>query len=767
MISRTPGKCYAKAANSIPRDAEEEFNEVGCAAGTAYRFSQLYEVPTMQYSRSHRWGFCACLVASLVANSSLAVPAFPGAEGCGANATGGRGGSVYFVTNLNDTGAGSLRNGITTASGPRTILFNVSGTIELQSDLTINKPNLTIAGQTAPGDGITLKRRLTSIQNTRDVIMRFIRCRAGDADSTFQDDSMHVIYGTNIVVDHVSSSWSVDECMSVTWSTNVSIQWCMITESLNKSQHDKGTHGYGSLLRYGEGAYTFHHNLYQHHNSRNPRLGDRLKLDFVNNVVYNWGFRAGYSGGNGATEDAKDNPGGVFTNYLNYLYNYLVAGPSSTTPNTAFASGATNTVIYQSGNRIDPNKNGALDGTDTGWGMFNTFPYTVASSPYPFPAVTTNSAAVAYERVMAFVGASQVRDSVDLRLIGNVRAQTGQLVDAVGPGDQLTDYVTNTINGTNYVFVRGWPTLNSTTPPLDADQDGIPDYWELALGWNPVAANNNHTNADGYTDLEWYLNWLAAPRAVCDRNGSVDVSLRLAAGSSTNLSFSVANGTNGTVSLLGDGYTAHFVATNDYTGMASFSFSATNNQTGVGFGPVTVAVLITTTNAIVPNTTPVLAAVSNRTLLAGITLAFTNSATDTDQPPQTLTYSLLNAPTGASVNSSNGIFAWRPAIAQSGSSNFMAVVVADNGTPNLSATQSFSVVVTRPIDPSILSSGFTNGLFNLAVTGDSGPDYSVLASTNLTAWSQLYTTNSPALPFLWTDGETNFSQRFYRIQLGP
>jgi pectate lyase len=721
----------------------------------------------MHHSTSRALCLCAGLLAASFAFSAGAVPAFPGAEGCGANATGGRGGSVYFVTNLNDTGAGSLRNGISTASGPRTILFKVSGTIELQSDLPINKPNLTIAGQTAPGDGITLKRRLTSVQNTRDVIVRFIRCRAGDADSTFQDDSMHVINGTNIVIDHVSSSWSVDECLSVTWSTNVSIQWCLITESLNNSQHDKGVHGYGSLLRYGEGALSFHHNLYEHHNSRNPRLGDRLKLDFVNNVLYNWGGRAGYSGGNGATEDAKDNPGGVFTNYLNYLHNFLVAGPSSTTPSTAFASGATNTVIYQSGNRIDSNKNGTLEGTDTGWAMFNGFPYTVAPSPYPFAAVTTNSAAVAYERVLAFGGASQVRDSVDLRLVGNVRGQTGRLVDAVGPGDQATDYATNTINGTNYVFVRGWPTLNSTTPPADADQDGIPDYWELALGWNPAVTNNNHTNTDGYTDLEWYLNWLAAPRTVCDRNGSVDANLRLAAGNSTNLSFSVANGTNGTVTLLGDGYTAHFIATNNYSGLASFNFNATNTQTGVGFGPVPVAVLISITNAVLLNTPPTLAAIPDRSLLAGLTLTFTNSATDTDQPPQTVTYSLLNAPAGASVNSSNGIFVWRPAIAQSGSSNYLAVVAADNGTPSLSATQAFGVLVLQPANPSIPSLVLSNGLFSLTVTGAYGPDYIIQGSTNLLNWDFLYITNSPTLPFGWSDDVTNLGQRFYRLQLGP
>jgi pectate lyase len=710
-----------------------------------------------------RIGFLSGVLLSLPAP---AIPAFPGAEGPGANAVGGRGGSVYYVTNLNDSGAGSLRTGVSVAN--RTILFKVSGTINLQSDLKISKSNLTIAGQTAPGDGITLKRRLTSVGSTRDVIIRYLRCRPGDADSTFQDDSFHVDFGTNVMVDHISSSWSVDECLSVTDSTNVTVQWCLISESLNNSQHAKGTHGYGSLLRYGEGALAYHHNLYQHHNSRNPRLGDRIRLDFINNVIYNWGGRAGYSGGNGPTEDAKDNPGGVFTNYLNYVGNYLVAGPSSTTPNTAFASGATNTVIYQTGNLIDADKDGMLNGTDTGWGMFNGYPYTVATAPCPLPAITTHSAATAYQRVLAFGGASLFRDEVDTRLIGNVRNQTGKLVDAVGLNTQATDYVTNTINGTNYTFVRGWPTLNPAPPPLDTDSDGIPDYWENALGWNPGVANNNHVNADGYTDLEWYLNWLALPHALSDRNGSVSVNLRALVGGYTNFTFATANGSNGTVTLLGDGYTARFTATNNYSGLASFAFSASNTVDHAGFGPEVVSMLITATNAPVINTPPTLDAITNRALLAGATLLFTNMAHDTDSPPQTLAFSLLNAPTNASVNASNGVFVWRPTLAQGGSSNYLKVVVTDNGSPSLSATQAFAVQVNRPASPQYQSVTISNGLFRCAITGDAGPDYLVLASTNLTSWTSVFITNSPALPFLWSDpNATNFGRRFYRIHLGP
>lgn len=707
---------------------------------------------------------------------AAAIPAFPGAEGAGANATGGRGGNVYYVTNLNNSGAGSLRTGVGTAN--RTIVFAVSGTIELLTDLSITRSNITIAGQTAPGDGITLKRRSLKISNTQNVIVRHIRCRPGDADSAFEDDALSIVSATNVIVDHVSSSWSVDECLSVTHSTNVTIQWSMIAESLKNSQHAKGAHGYGSLLRYGEGALTFHHNLYQHHDNRNPRLGDRLKLDFINNVIYNWGGRAGYSGGNGPTEDAKDNPGGLFTNHLNYVSNYLVAGQSSTTPGTAFASGATNTVIFHAGNRIDSDKNTTHNGTETANSMFSA-PYTAAAVRHPVPAASNDTAAIAYQRVLAFVGDSQFRDEVDTRLIHNVRTRTGRLIDAVGTNTQVSDYLTNTIYttnivsgtnvvvGTNYVFVRGWPVLNSTAAPLDSDQDGIPNYWESAMNWSTNVANNNHVNTDGYTDLEWYLNWLADRHALCDRNGSVDVNLRSLVGGYTNYAFTVATGSNGSVALLGDGYTARFTATNNFSGLASFTFNASNTVDAALLGVTTVAVLVSTTNAPVSNTAPTLASISNATLIAGATLAFTASATDTDAPPQTLTFSPVNFPSGANVNSGNGQFTWRPAIAQGGTTNNMKIVVTDNGLPNLSATQSFFVAVNVPARP-VQSATFSNGQLQLSVTGDAGPDYTVLASTNFLDWTNVFTTNPPTPPFLWNSSDTtNFSQRFYRIQLGP
>lgn len=797
--------------------------------------------------------FFVAVIFCLATARLLAISAFPGAEGAGANAQGGRGGTVYHVTNTNDSGAGSLRTGVSVAN--RTIVFDVSGTINLLTDLKITAANLTIAGQTAPGDGITLARRLTSVQNTHDVIVRYLRCRPGDGDTNFQDDAFHFVNATNCIVDHLSTSWSVDECLSTTHSTNITVQWCLISESLKNSQHDKGAHGYGALLRYGFGRLTYHHNLFQHHDSRNPRLGDNLKFDFVNNVVYNWGGRAGYSGNNTVASDLADNPDG-FTNYLNCVNNYYVAGPSSTSPNTAFGSGSDKTFIFQTGNFIDSDKDALLDGANTGAAMFAGYPYTSSASAYPLPAITTNSAPEAFQRVVAFAGASAVRDEVDNRLIGTVRSHSGRLIDAIGLNTQGADYVTNNINGTNYIFVRGWPVLNSTAAPADADQDGLPDFWEQNLGLNPAVANNNHTNTDGYTDLENYLNWLAAPHALGRVNQTTSHNLRVLTGNGTNLNFTVASPTNGLViiSPISGGLADYTPATN-FIGLASFNFSASNFVDHVTFGPITVTVFITnappviitqpagSTNnigtastftvgaangaltyqwrksgtnlviggnisgsvtnsaltftnlvgtnagnysvvvsnfsgvvtssvaalAIIVNTAPTLTTISDRTVIAGATVTFTNSASDTDAPPQTLTFSSLNFPAGASVNSSNGIFIWRPAIAQGGvTNNAMKIIVTDNGSPSLSATQSFNVMVLNPARPQMQNSVFSNSLFQITCTGDAGPDYLVQGSTNLSSWQNLFTNLSPIMPFTWTDkGAGNFTQRFYRIQLAP
>ncbi|MHC4728645.1 MAG: pectate lyase family protein, partial [Planctomycetota bacterium] len=248
----------------------------------------------------------AVITTFFISQTVLAMPAFPGAEGFGAMSVGGRGGKVLFVTNLNDSGPGSLRAAVE-SDGPRIVIFRVSGNITLKSRLSVNKPYITIAGQTAPGDGICLKDHAFSI-SADHVIVRHIRCRIAD-NAGSESDALSISSGQNIIVDHCSASWSVDETLSASARDklgNVTVQWCIISESLNDSSHHKGAHGYGSLIRGGHGnGYTFHHNLYAHHHARLPRPGnyndcsidpDGFILDFRNNVIYNWGgSAAGYN----------------------------------------------------------------------------------------------------------------------------------------------------------------------------------------------------------------------------------------------------------------------------------------------------------------------------------------------------------------------------------------------------------------------------------------------------------------------------------------
>jgi pectate lyase len=228
---------------------------------------------------------------------ATSVPAFPGAEGFGAKATGGRGGRVIAVTNLDDSGAGSLRAALD-EKGPRTVVFRVSGNIPLKSDLKLRNGDLTIAGQTAPGDGICLQNYALDFAGASNVIVRYLRIRPGDSSGKGLD-AVGGRGGENIVIDHCSASWSIDETVSLYGGIrNLTVQWCLISESLYQSAHAKGHHGFGGIWG-GQNA-SWHHNLLAHHSSRNPRIvgksvGGQL-LDVRNNVIYNWGYNSTYGG---------------------------------------------------------------------------------------------------------------------------------------------------------------------------------------------------------------------------------------------------------------------------------------------------------------------------------------------------------------------------------------------------------------------------------------------------------------------------------------
>lgn len=478
------------------------------------------------------------------------LPAFPGAEGAGANTIGGRGGDLYFVTNLNDSGAGSLRDAIaTTPAGGRTIVFRVGGTINLASPLSVNKRRLTLAGQTAPGGGICLRNYALRI-DADDVIVRHVRSRLGTGASQ-EDDAITVWGGINVILDHCSASWSVDEVLSCTGdSDNVTAQWCFVTEALDHSIHSKGPHGFGSLLVSTFPArFSFHHNLYAHNQSRNPRPGSQngsvLGFDFRNNVIYNWGYFAGYSA---SSPEATD---------MNYVGNYLVKGPGSTT-DSAFRGGGATTRIHQSGNRLDLNKNGGFDGTDTGWSAFSGT-YVAQSAAFDFfQTNTTESADRALQRVLSECGARPWdRDSLDAAIAADVGAGSGGFVDTT---DQA----------------GGYPVLAAGSAPVDTDNDGIPNFFEFAAGSDPGLPNNNSdADGDGYTDLEEYLDWQASPHAVTPTGQAVDVDLTTANGSRAGLAYTVESPVNGSVVLLADGHTARFTPTAGFQGVGGFSFRFT------------------------------------------------------------------------------------------------------------------------------------------------------------------------------------------------
>lgn len=458
---------------------------------------------------------------ALFAQSNL--PAFPGAEGGGKYVTGGRGGTVYYVNTLEDnsngnstTKEGSLRWCLN-QSGTRTILFKVSGIIELNSRLTISKGNVTIAGQSAPGDGICIKDNSVCI-TADNVIIRYLRFRPGDANPNFEDDAIWGRWQKNIILDHCSMSFSVDECASFYGNQNFTMQWCFLAESLNTSQHAKGAHGYGGLWG-GQNA-SFHHNILAHHNSRNPRLNGWKRsglsykcgntteetVDFRNNVVYNWGGNSCY--------------GGEAAGQYNMINNYYKSGPASSNKYRLVqidkdaqsypvvvngkSTNLNHGVYYLSGNYMYGNEKVTKDNWSTE-GITNKTGLNISECKMNQALnfdIPTHTAEVAYEKVLAYCGASLARDAQDARVVGEIKAG-----NATYKGSKSQKYGMIDTPGD----VGGYCTYNSLEAPADTDRDGMPDAWETAHGLDPNnAADRNTKDEEGYTMLEVYLNDLVA-----------------------------------------------------------------------------------------------------------------------------------------------------------------------------------------------------------------------------------------------------------------
>ena len=415
-------------------------------------------------------------------------PAFPGAEGFGKYTVGGRGGRVYEVTNLNDSGPGSLREACE-ALGPRTVVFCVSGTIPLESELKIRNPYITIAGQTAPGDGVCVKNYQIYF-NTQQLIVRYLHLRPGDEKKKEQDGFGG--NGDHIVIDHCSVSWGVDEALSIYKASNLTVQWCLVSESLTKSVHKKGSHGYGGI--WGSGSW--HHNALAHHSSRNPRASGSEQaglLDHRNNVVYNWGFNSAYGGEMWPR---------------NWINNYYKSGPATSdrVRHRIYEQKDPRGKMYCDGNYVcgfpeitKDNWAGGVDFAKDGEANEQTLR---VNTPYVVAPVATQSAEAAYELVLKNAGCSLKRDAVDTRVIDEIRTGTAHYGETYGGGGKgLID---------SQAAVGGWPELHSLPAPDDSDHDGMPDAWEREHGLNPndPADGALDANGDGYTNLEKYLNSL-------------------------------------------------------------------------------------------------------------------------------------------------------------------------------------------------------------------------------------------------------------------
>lgn len=431
--------------------------------------------------------------------------AFPGAEGFGKYAEGGRGGDVYIVTSLEDTGAGTLREGIETADAPRTIVFDIAGTITLKTPLVMeNKSRVTIAGQTAPGKGITLRDQPFVIRDSEHVIVRYLRVRLGDKNKPPNSDLdvMTVNYNDQVILDHLSLSWGIDGNSDYRGNKNMTLQWLLYSEALNQSLHGDGEHAMATSLRDCAGNTTVHHNIYSTSRSRHPTLCSGIPpgephwiLDFRNCLNYNW--RTG------------TNLGGV---QMNVIGNYYRPGPSTTNwtarPMQIKDRETTQARGYAAGNIFDGMPEAfnadnfeAIIYTNRGDYMSTTREAWELDAPVDCGefSLPEKSAEEAYEDVLRFAGASHVRDTVDLRVIEDIRQREGRIIDSQDE-------------------VGGWDPYPSVSRPAgwDTDRDGMPNAWEEEHSLDPEDPRdrNDDDDGDGFTNLEEYMNGLIeeAPR---------------------------------------------------------------------------------------------------------------------------------------------------------------------------------------------------------------------------------------------------------------
>jgi pectate lyase len=508
----------------------------------------------------------------LSATASAEPPAFPGAIGFGAKATGGRTGSVYHVTNLDDAGAGSFRDAVSASN--RIIVFDVGGYISLKTAVLV-KSNTTIAGQTAPGDGIGFRGGEISYANQSNAICRYIRIRPGSETESDNDDALSLYRAKNVILDHCSfefAPWNnidgVGDNSSGNLVTDISFQYCLVADPTYQQ--------FGAHCESVNSDWSWFHCIFANSHNRNPLA--KVNDVFVNNVLYN--NSAGYT-----THTST-----AFKHDI--INNCFIFGPASTGTDNTWYQIDKNQSIYCSGNIKDNNLDGVLNGAATtpywyqGEGTVLTSPWSPLSGSVP-----VLNAQSAYRLAVSLSG-TLPRDQMDSLIINQVRTlgkgSAGLTAGTVGPGGGLYTSQAQTGLGSN-----GYGTIRGGTKETDSDNDGMPDFWEKTIGTNANGNDAMTLASDGYANIERYINWLADPHARTTGATATDIDLlQYAAGfSGVQTTCRTDNAVNGTVALAPDGHTAKFTPADGFSGLASFAFTITGSDNTSFGGTVTVAVV--------------------------------------------------------------------------------------------------------------------------------------------------------------------------------
>jgi hypothetical protein len=481
--------------------------------------------------------------------------AFPGAQGFGKNATGGRKGVVYHVTNLNDSGAGSFRDAVGTSG--RIIVFDVGGYIQLKTAVAC-KSNLTIAGQTAPGGGIGFRGGEISFANQNNAIVRHLRIRPGSETESDEDDALSLYLAHNVIIDHTSmefAPWNNIDGVGDSDKalvTDITFQDSLIANPTGQQ--------FGAHCESVNSNWAFFRNIFANSHNRNPLA--KINNVFVNNLLYN--YEAGYT-----THTST-----AFKHDL--VNNYFVTGPSSGGGGNTWFQIDKNQSMYYTGNLKDANNNGTLDGTTTtptwyqGEGTILTAPWsteTTAATPLDTPS--------AARAAMSRAGALP-RDPIDALIISQAKT-LGKSAEGGGAGSGGKIYGSQTETGLDN---NGYGTITGGSKPTDSDNDGMPDDWENATGSDPKKDDAMTIASDGYALIEHYINWLAEPHATSDAGAAVDIDLGAYADgfATVSPSYTVSGAQNGTVAMQSDKGTARFQPTAGFHGLASFSFTVTGSD---------------------------------------------------------------------------------------------------------------------------------------------------------------------------------------------